>query len=100
MNVQKIKEKLAIHEYNKRIKTMIVQEHEKIYHETRLKDTESTLKLAIGCMALSLNNEYGFGKKRTNKLIARMTKDMICIAEDHISKEDMFEWCAQKGINI
>jgi hypothetical protein len=88
MNIQKIKEKLAIHEYKQKV------------YESKLKDTESTLKLAIGCMALSLNNEYGFGRKRTNRLISRMTKDMICIAEDHITKEDMFEWCRTKGINL
>ena len=73
---------------------------EQTLKQIRLQDAAHTIRLMIGVMALSLNNEYKYGKKRTNRLINRMTKDMACVHDGHLSQEDIFEWCKEKQINI
>ena len=61
---------------------------------------DESITVTVACMALSLNNLYGFGTKRTNKLIDQMTKDMACIAGDYLPEKELYKWCRQKKINI
>lgn len=59
-----------------------------------------TTDVILGSMAIALNDEYSFGTARINKLIDRISRQLECISQGHVTLQDILQWCEDKDINI
>jgi hypothetical protein len=89
---------LCITEHLYRDKLLAMYEQGRLYGRGEVLD--SVGHITIGVMALSLNGTFGFGKKRTNRLIERMNKDISCIESGHLSADDVLNWCKANNIDL
>jgi len=68
--------------------------------ESWRKTTKDNLQLVAAVMALSINSELGFGAKRINRIVKRMTDNMGFIAEGRITESDVYSWCKANNIDL
>jgi len=61
--------------------------------------TLSAIEGLMGSIIISLNNEFGFGKKRLNKFIDRLNLQYECVESGDMSLDDFNRWALDKGIN-
>jgi hypothetical protein len=75
-------------------------EIEKANSNSKSDTIKNTVHLVTAVIALALNSQFNFGRIRINKLIERANKDLECIIEGHITKEEIYNWCNVNNINI
>lgn len=73
----------------------IRQELEKLSSST----VREAAKMASALFALVLNSEYGFGKKRIDKVLERVNYQMECVLSGHLSGKDIYGWCEEKKLS-
>ena len=87
-------------------KTLVVTEQsyvrtiKDVRDETKKETIKQTLRLFIGVLALSLNNEFAFGQTRINRLVERMNRELECINAGTLSKDDVENWCRENNIKL
>lgn len=60
---------------------------------------ETILRLTC-VIAQSLNDEYGFGRERINRLLERAMYKFDCINDGLVTLDEIQKWCEETGINI
>jgi hypothetical protein len=62
--------------------------------------TYGAVKVMSAVMAISLNDEYGFGTTRIQKLLDRMKSQLECIERNTVDINDIYKWCDDKAIRL
>ena len=59
-----------------------------------------TFEVTMRLLALAINSEAGWGKKRTQRLIDRIMLQFDCILAGTLSGDDVVQFCKDKKINV
>jgi hypothetical protein len=62
--------------------------------------TYGAVKVMSAVMAISLNDEYGFGTNRIQKLLDKMKSQLECIEHNTVNINDIYTWCENKNIRL
>jgi hypothetical protein len=87
-------------------KPVMIPEHEvKDFVKKHLKPTIDqtmliTFEVVMRILALSINSQEGWGKKRIQKLIDRIMLQFDCITAGTLTGADIAEFCREKDINV
>ena len=64
------------------------------------KAMQETFEVTMRILALAINSDAGWGKKRTQRLIDRIMLQFDCILAGTLSGEDVVQYCKDKKINV
>ena len=67
---------------------------------TRKEVNAEIVKALVASFAMSLNDEFGFSTKRIARVLERTKKKYDDILTDHLTQEDVYQWCEENNIEI
>ena len=60
---------------------------------------KDSAQITSALFALVLNSEYGFGKRRINRALERVSNQIECVLSGHLSGGDIVRWCKEKKLD-
>lgn len=83
-----------------KLQEVINKELEEIKNTVKAETVRQTVDLVMGVMVLAINNEFNFGHVRINRLIERINKQLECLNEGDLTREDIDKWCRENKIKL
>jgi len=83
-----------------RIHKTVENDVQTMLDEAKLTSTKQACEVMTSVFAMALNNEYGFGTQRINKLIQRVRLQLECISGGLVTAADIRHWCFENKINL
>lgn len=62
--------------------------------------TYSSTTLLCCCMAIELHDKQGWGKKRINELFEYAIKQVECVNQGYVKREELFQECIRIGVDL
>ena len=72
----------------------------KIVNDAIIEDRKKTVNRLYAVFALALHDEYGFGKERLQKVLARTASHFDCVMQGHVTEKEIMEEVAKYDIFI
>ncbi|MCX7924159.1 MAG: hypothetical protein N3B21_19445 [Clostridia bacterium] len=82
-----------------RIESLVKRRFDKEISEAKRIGINIAVRDLTAAFILSLYDEFGFGKERIYRLLRKVTNNLECINEGHLTLDDIRSWCEDKGID-
>lgn len=86
----------AVERIQKTVKNNVLD----MLESTKKSTTKAACDIMTCVFAIALNNEYGFGTTRINRILSRVKLQLECINDGHLSAGDIKRWCEENKINL